>query len=110
MTEDEEKEENPDQKCWQVETGNKEGSVCVITERCKGCEFCIDFCPTGALEQSEDTTEKGYHPPEMGDGCVLCGKCEKICPEFAIYLREKEEDKDEEDEKEEEKEERGEWI
>ncbi len=104
-----EEEDSSGQRCWSVETKNKNGSVCVITERCKGCEFCIDFCPTGALEQSDDTTEKGYHPPEMGKGCVLCGKCENVCPEFAIFLKEAEEQKKDESE-EEKKDERGEWI
>ena len=108
MTEKEKNEESADQKCYPVKAKNREGSVCVITERCKGCEFCIDFCPVGALKQSEKTTEKGYHPPEMTEGCVLCGKCEKICPEFAIHIREKEEEK--ENEEKEEDEERGEWI
>ena len=103
-----EKEENEsDKKCYHVETKNKEGDVCVITERCKGCGFCIEFCPVDALEYSENTTEKGYTPPEMTEGCVLCGKCEKICPEFAIYLEEEEEEKEE---TQEEDKERGEWI
>ncbi len=110
MSKKEKEEKSTDQRCYPVETKNKEGSVCVITERCKGCEFCMDFCPVGALQRSEKTTEKGYHPPEMTEGCVLCGKCEKICPEFAVHIREKgvedESDEDEEDEKEE----RGEWI
>lgn len=94
-------------KCYHVETNNREGEVCVINERCKGCGFCIEFCPVDALEYSDKATEKGYTPPEMTEGCVLCGKCERICPEFAIYLDEE----DEEDEKKEgDKEERGDWI
>ncbi len=56
MSETEEKDS--EETCWLVETKNDEGGVCVITERCKGCEFCIEYCPTGALKQSEDTTEK----------------------------------------------------
>ncbi|MFW6142423.1 MAG: 4Fe-4S dicluster domain-containing protein [Candidatus Saliniplasma sp.] len=86
-----EKEENSDIVCWDVETKKKKGGVCLIPERCKGCGFCIEFCPVGALKTSEDTTEKGYHPPEMTEGCILCGKCEKICPEFSIYLKEEDE-------------------
>ncbi len=76
------------QKCWKVETKEKKGELCVISERCKGCGYCIEFCPVKALEFSENTTEKGYQPPEMKEGCILCGKCEKTCPEFAIYLKE----------------------
>ncbi|MFW6040663.1 MAG: 4Fe-4S dicluster domain-containing protein [Thermoplasmatota archaeon] len=105
-----EKKENkkPTAKCYQVKHKNKEGAVCVITERCKGCGFCIEFCPVNALEYSEETTEKGYHPPKMTKGCILCGKCERVCPEFAIYIKEKEEKNEEEEYIEEN--ERGEWI
>ncbi len=105
----EEDEEEATEECYPVETKNKEGKVCVITERCKGCGFCIEFCPVDALEYSDETTEKGYTPPEMTEDCVLCGKCEKICPEFAIYLEEESQEEEEKKEKEED-EERGEWI
>ncbi len=85
-------EEKEGEKCWTVASKKKEGAVCLIKERCKGCGFCIEFCPVKALEFSEKTTEKGYHPPKMTGDCILCGKCEKMCPEFAIYLKEKKED------------------
>ncbi|MEF8873583.1 MAG: 4Fe-4S dicluster domain-containing protein [Candidatus Thermoplasmatota archaeon] len=108
MSEKEEDENDSGERCYAAKSKNKEGSVCVIPERCKGCEFCIEFCPAQALEPSENTTEKGYRPPEMTGDCVLCGKCEKICPEFAIYIKEKEEEDEEKEEKEDE--ERGECI
>lgn len=76
------------EKCYLVEHKKKKGAVCVIPERCKGCGFCIEFCPVGALEFSENITKKGYHTPEMTGECILCGRCEMICPEFAIYIKE----------------------
>ncbi|MFP3872082.1 MAG: 4Fe-4S dicluster domain-containing protein [Candidatus Natronoplasma sp.] len=86
----EKKEDEPSgEKCYPVESKKKEGSVCIIPERCKGCEFCIEFCPVEALEPSDKTTEKGYRLPELTGDCILCGKCENICPEFAIYLKER---------------------
>lgn len=72
--------------CWSVETKKKKGSLCVLFDRCKGCGFCIEFCPVGALDYSKSSTDKGYYPPKMKGGCILCGKCEKYCPDFAIYL------------------------
>lgn len=108
--EEDEKEEEGVMKCYHVEGKNREGDVCVIPDRCKGCGFCIDFCPVGALDYSEDITEKGYTPPEMTEGCILCGKCEKICPEFAIYLDLEDEEEEEEENDEEKDEKRGEWI
>jgi 2-oxoglutarate ferredoxin oxidoreductase subunit delta len=64
------------------------GKVCIIEERCKGCEFCIEFCPRKVLEESESYNSKGYHPPVdiNPDDCVNCGLCELICPEFAIFV------------------------
>ncbi len=87
----EKEEKKKGQKCWQVEAKKKKGDLCVIYDRCKGCGFCIEFCPVDALEPSSNTTDKGYYPPTMKGGCILCGKCEKMCPEFAIYVKEEKE-------------------
>jgi 2-oxoglutarate ferredoxin oxidoreductase subunit delta len=64
------------------------GIVHVIDDRCKGCRFCIEFCPMDVLEESERFNAKGYHPPEVvkPEACVYCQLCELICPEFAIYV------------------------
>ena len=66
------------------------GVIHVIKERCKGCGFCVEFCPKGVLEVSEEFNPQGYHPPRVkdSDSCVGCGLCEMICPDFAIYLEE----------------------
>jgi 2-oxoglutarate ferredoxin oxidoreductase subunit delta len=39
------------------------GVVTIDTELCKGCGFCIEFCPAGVLEFSDEFNSKGYHPP-----------------------------------------------
>jgi len=55
-------------------------------ERCKGCGFCVAFCPTNALRMSEGFNRRGYHPPDPTEGkCLDCGFCELICPDFSIY-------------------------
>jgi 2-oxoglutarate ferredoxin oxidoreductase subunit delta len=63
------------------------GTVLIIDDRCKGCGYCIEFCPRGILAFSSRFNKKGYHPPEAKkpDDCVNCHYCEIICPEFAIY-------------------------
>lgn len=69
------------------------GELYIITERCKGCMFCVTYCPRGVLEMSDEFNSKGYHPPRVIDEsrCVNCDLCETICPEFAIFCIRKEE-------------------
>jgi 2-oxoglutarate ferredoxin oxidoreductase subunit delta len=69
------------------EPAKPKGTVTIIHEWCKGCGFCVEFCPTKALEQSREFNTKGYHPPllryeEKCSGCNLCGM---ICPDFCIW-------------------------
>jgi 2-oxoglutarate ferredoxin oxidoreductase subunit delta len=63
------------------------GNVRVVTERCKGCEFCVEYCPKDVLEMSREFNKKGYHFPvaTQNDLCVDCDLCEMVCPEFAIF-------------------------
>ncbi|MBN1398280.1 MAG: ferredoxin family protein [Bacteroidetes bacterium] len=63
------------------------GAVVIIDERCKGCGFCIEFCPTKCLEFSSQYNSKGYHPPILArkDDCTGCNICGTVCPDFAIY-------------------------
>lgn len=64
------------------------GEIHIIEERCKGCGFCIEFCPQGVLKKSEEFNTQGYHPPRIKnqEACVGCGLCEMLCPEFAIFV------------------------
>jgi 2-oxoglutarate ferredoxin oxidoreductase subunit alpha len=63
------------------------GTVYVRTEICKGCSFCIDFCPTDCLSFSKEFNPKGYHFPILSapDACTGCDLCGLYCPDFAIY-------------------------
>jgi len=64
------------------------GQIQVIKDRCKGCGFCIGFCPKHVLEESADFNQKGYHFAYAArpDECAGCGLCEMICPDFAITV------------------------
>jgi 2-oxoglutarate ferredoxin oxidoreductase subunit delta len=78
------------------------GRIFIIPERCKQCDFCIEFCPRDVLEESKEINTKGYHYPKIKEGaeskCVNCEFCLLICPEFAIYTEEIKDATDEENE------------
>ena len=63
------------------------GTIHINIGRCKGCEFCVEYCPREVLSMSADYNRKGYHYPNVvkEGSCVNCNLCELICPEFAIF-------------------------
>ena len=78
------------------------GEVYIDVERCKGCGFCVEFCPTHTLALSSEFNTKGYHPPMVADidACTGCGLCGMFCPDFAIFgLRVQAEDSGKEEQK-----------
>jgi len=68
------------------------GEPRISSELCKGCGFCIEFCPKDVLEFSDKINSQGYQYPRIKPGkeeeCIACGMCERICPEFAIEVYE----------------------
>lgn len=44
---------------------------------CTGCEACSSICPVKAIQMKRD--EIGFLYPEIKDGCIDCGLCEKVC-------------------------------
>lgn len=64
-----------------------QGEVFINTDRCKGCGFCIEFCPPKVLAFSEKYNSHGYHPPALVNEarCTGCDLCGLYCPDFAIY-------------------------
>lgn len=70
------------------------GEVHIMVDRCKGCGFCVEYCPKDTLEMSRDFNARGYHYPVVRNGgfCVNCRLCEALCPEFSIFCTLKEEE------------------
>lgn len=52
---------------------------------CKGCGICVAFCPRKVLVLEHQKVH--LKNPEM---CVYCGQCEQRCPDYAIWMEEKE--------------------
>jgi len=64
------------------------GSVKINQELCKGCAFCMTFCPKNALSLSKKLNRKGYTIAAFDEkkGCTGCATCAQLCPEIAIEV------------------------
>ncbi len=45
---------------------------------CTGCTACASVCPVGAITMAP--AHEGFLRPVVSDACVLCRKCEGVCP------------------------------
>ncbi len=56
-------------------------------ERCKGCDICSDFCPTGALSRATVSQGLGVFLPVLDEPkCTYCELCDFLCPDLAITV------------------------
>lgn len=64
------------------------GAVVVNQERCKGCELCVEACPTSVLGMSKDVNTRGYNFAMMvkEEECVGCAACGLVCPDACISV------------------------
>ncbi|MGN1417770.1 MAG: ferredoxin family protein [Acutalibacteraceae bacterium] len=55
---------------------------------CKGCEYCIKFCPKHLLEPGKERNKRGFFFPVITDksACISCAICANVCPEGAIEI------------------------
>jgi ferredoxin len=51
---------------------------------CRGCRFCVDICPTGAIA-FDDVTQKAV--VNSAEDCIECLSCAYLCPSGAIIHR-----------------------
>ena len=65
----------------------------INNDLCKGCGFCIKFCPKKVLEMGRERNSHGHFYPNADESkCISCAICATMCPEGAIEIF-KEEDK-----------------
>ena len=63
----------------------------IDARKCKGCGYCVRFCPQDLIHLDANLNQKGYHPAvfteeEKCTGCALCGL---VCPDLAIVVYKK---------------------
>lgn len=61
------------------------GEVCLNKSLCPQNHRCpaIRICPTDAISQ-----DSPYSVPKIDkDKCIACGKCIKLCPTNALYMK-----------------------
>ena len=66
------------------------GMVTIQSERCKGCQLCIQACPQAVLRLSNLYNSRGYRTvllDETQKHCTGCAVCAVVCPEsvFTVY-------------------------
>ena len=57
--------------------------LCTEPAWCKGCGYCVEFCPKKVLTLKDDKVVI-----EDPDNCICCGLCEMRCPDYAIWVEE----------------------
>ena len=62
--------------------------IAIDRERCKGCGYCVEFCPRDVLTMSDELNPKGYTLPAVTNeaNCRGCDLCTLLCPEFAVTV------------------------
>jgi NAD-dependent dihydropyrimidine dehydrogenase PreA subunit len=56
-------------------------SPTVDSEKCNGCEECVDACTAGVYEM-----QNGKAVPVHPDKCIGCETCIEVCKEHAIVV------------------------
>jgi len=65
----------------------------IDAQKCKGCGFCVKFCPRDLIKLGNELNNKGYHPAafnseEGNSECTGCGICALMCPDVCITVYE----------------------
>jgi len=68
----------------------------IDSEACKGCGYCINFCPANCITLSKEFNSKGVHyavfTNSVGSNtntftlCNGCGACYIVCPDYCIKI------------------------
>ncbi len=57
--------------------------VIVNTEKCDGCEECVNICPSEVFQLTDEKSD-----PHQASECAYCLSCVEACPQSAITVNE----------------------
>lgn len=71
-----------------VVSKDKGHKITILEEWCKGCDICVEVCPTDVLEMKPVGTrwQGSIAVVVDADACIACMLCEQQCPDFAILI------------------------
>lgn len=59
------------------------------TEWCKGCGYCVKFCPKGAVQIGQELNRAGFCHVVLDESkCISCGVCRLMCPDCVFQFAE----------------------
>ena len=60
----------------------------VNTNKCKGCFYCVKFCPSNKLVATNELNQKGYPIVRIAEDarCSGCNNCILMCSEGCISI------------------------
>ncbi|MSN96282.1 4Fe-4S dicluster domain-containing protein [Campylobacter sp. FMV-PI01] len=66
-------------------------AVWVDESRCKACNICVSYCPSGSIAMRyEPNAIQGMMIEVINSNtCIGCRDCENHCPDFAIFVADK---------------------
>jgi 2-oxoglutarate ferredoxin oxidoreductase subunit delta len=69
----------------------KRGRITIDASRCKGCEYCIIYCPKKCISLSKSINIRGVRYAEFTqpEKCIACNICARVCPEVCIEVHER---------------------
>lgn len=64
------------------------GRIVIERELCKGCDYCVIYCPKGVIAIDKEFNMSGYFPAcvKYAEKCTGCALCAYMCPEIAIEV------------------------
>lgn len=64
------------------------GRIAVDRELCKGCNYCVLYCPKGVITVDTELNKSGYFPVVAAymEKCTGCSVCALMCPEICIEV------------------------